>query len=59
MRHSSDGYAGEQAVGDILLKKGLLEEITSFIIYYMDLGIVSRSCENVKEFLNPFVDACS
>ena len=46
-------------IGDISLKEGLLEEITSFIIYYMELGIVSSSYECVKEFLDPFVDACA
>ena len=50
---------GNKLVGDILLKEGLLEEITSFIIYYMDFGLVSSSCECVKEFLETFVDACA
>ena len=46
-------------VGDIFLKEGLLEEITSFIIHYLELGLVSSSCECVKEFLEPFVDPCA
>ena len=50
---------GNKLVGDLSLKEGLLEEITSFIIYYMELGLVSSSCEYVKEFLDPFVDACA
>ena len=50
---------GNKLVGDILLKEGLLEEITSFIIYYMELGLVSSSCECVKEVLDPFLDACA
>ena len=41
-------------VGYLFLKEGLLEEITGFIIYYMELGLVSSSCECVKEFLDPF-----
>ena len=36
---------GDKLLRGIYLKEGLLEEITSFIIYYMELGIVSRSCE--------------
>ena len=50
---------GNKLVGDLLLEEGLLEEVTSFIIYYMELGLVSSSCECVKEFLDPFVDACA
>ena len=50
---------GNNLVGDLLLKDGLLENITSFIIYYMELGIVYISCDCVKEFLDPFVDALS
>ena len=45
-------------VEDLLIKEGILKEITRFIIYYMELGLVSTSCEFVKEFLDPFVDAC-
>ena len=47
---------GNKLVGDILLKEGILEDITSFIIHYMELGHVSSSCECVKDFLDPFVD---
>ena len=50
---------GNKLVGDLLLQEGLLEDITSFIIYYMELGLVSISCECVKDFLDPFVDACA
>ena len=50
---------GNDLVGDLLLKEVILEYITDFIIHYMELGIVSSSCEYVKEFLNPFVDACA
>ena len=50
---------GNKLVGDLLLKEGFLEDITSFIIYYMELGLVSRSCECVKEFWDPFVYACA
>ena len=50
---------GNKLVGDPLLEEGLLEEVTSFIIYYMELGLVSISCECVKDFLDPFVDACA
>ena len=46
-------------VGDISLKEGLLEDITIFIIYYMELGLVSSICECVKEFFETFVDACA
>ena len=54
---SLDGYfygisemymRGDNLVGDILLKEGLLEESTSFVIHYMELEIVSSSCELVK-----------
>ena len=38
----------DNLVGDILLKEGLLEESTSFVIHYMELEIVSSSCELVK-----------
>ena len=50
---------GNKLVGYLSLKESLLEDITGLIIYYMKLGIVSRSCECVKEFLNPFVDVCN
>ena len=50
---------GNELVGDIFLKEVLLEEITSFIIYYMDIGLVYSSFECVKDFLDPFVDACA
>ena len=65
---SLDGYFGGipemnvwgvKLLRGIYLKEGLLEEITSFIIYYMELGLVSSSCECVKEFLDLFVDACA
>ena len=46
-------------LGDLFLRKGLLEDNTSFIIYYMEPGLVSSSCECVKEFLDPFVDVCA
>ena len=46
---------GNNLVGDIFLKEGLLEEITSFVIYYIELGSVSTSCECVKEFLDPSI----
>ena len=50
---------GNKLVGDLLLKEGIIEDIKSFIIHYMKLGIVSSSSECVKEFLDPFVDACA
>ena len=50
---------GNKLVGDFFLRECLLEDITSFIIYYMDLGLVSRSFECVKDFLDSFVDACA
>ena len=56
---SGNGYARGDLVGDILLKEGLLEKITSFIIYYMELGLMSSSCEYVKEFLDLFFYACA
>ena len=46
---------GNKLVGDILLEEGLLEEITSFVIYYMELGLVPSSCECVKDFLAPLL----
>ena len=64
---SLDGYfyripemymRGGNLVGYLFLKEGLLEDITSFIICYMVLGILSSSCEFVKEFLDSFVDTC-
>ena len=39
--------------------EGLFEEITSFIIHDLELGIVSRNCECVKEFLDAFVSTCA
>ena len=65
---SLDGYfcgitamdiRGNKLLVDLFLKEGLLEEITGFITHYMDLGLVSRTCKYVKEFLKPFVDACT
>ena len=50
---------GEKLVGYLLLKEGLIEEITVFIIHYMEIGLVSRIFEYVKEFLDPFFDACA
>ena len=50
---------GNKLVGYLSLTEGLLEKITSFIINYMDIGLVCSSCECVKEFLDPFVDACT
>ena len=50
---------GNKLVGDILFKEGLLEEITSFAIYYMDVGLVSNSCECVKAFWEPYFYACA
>ena len=50
---------GNKLVGDISLKGGLLEDITGLVIRYMELGIVSSSCEYVREFFDPFVDACA
>ena len=49
---------GQKLVEDLLIKEGIIKEITRFIIYYMELGLVSTSCEFVKDFLDPFVDAC-
>ena len=42
-------------LGDLLLKEGILEDITSFIIHYMESGHVSRSCECVKDFWTPLL----
>ena len=50
---------GNKLVGYIFIKDGILEDITSCIIYYMDIGIIYSSCECVKEFLVPFVYACA
>ena len=50
---------GNKLVIDILLKECLLEDIKSFIFQYLELGLVSRSCECIKEFLDPFVDVCA
>ena len=50
---------GNKMVGYFSLMEGILEEITSFIIYYTELGLVYISCDCVKEFLDPFVDACT
>ena len=49
---------GNKLVGDISLKGSILEDITGFVIRYMELGIVSSSWECVKEFSDPFVYAC-
>ena len=46
-------------IGDISIKEDILEYITSFIINFIELGLVSSSCECVKDFLDPFVDACA
>ena len=56
--HAMD-MRGNKLVGYILLKEGILEDITSFIMHYMELGHVFSSCECVKEFLDPFVDVCA
>ena len=50
---------GDKLVEYLFLKEGLLEEITSLIIYYMGLGLVYSSCECVKEFLDHFIDVCA
>ena len=50
---------GNKLVRDLYIKEGILEELTSFIIHDLELGIVSSSCECVKDVLGPFVDACA
>ena len=50
---------GNNLVGYLSLKEVPLEEIASFIIHCMEFGNVSSSCKCVKEFLDPFVDACA
>ena len=50
---------GYKLVGDLSLKEGLLEDITSFVIYYMELGLVPSICECVKDFLDTFVNGCA
>ena len=50
---------GNKLVIYLLIKSGLLEEITSFISHDLELGLVSSSFDYVKEFLDPFVDACA
>ena len=50
---------GNKLVGDIFLEEVIFEDITSFIIHYLDIGLVSSSCECVKDFFNPVVDACT
>ena len=50
---------GNKLVGDLLLKEGIIEDVKSFIIHYMEFGIVYIICECYKEFLDPFVDACT
>ena len=48
-----DILRGNILVGDLLLKESLLEVIISCIIHYIELGIVTRSCDCVKEFFGP------
>ena len=50
---------GNKLVGDLFLGKGLLEEITRFIVNYLDIGILTSSSECVQEFLDSFGDACT
>ena len=50
---------GNKLVRDLYIKEGILEKLTIFIIHYLELGIVSSSCECVKKFFDPFVDACA
>ena len=61
---SLDGYfygipamdmRGNKVVGDISLKEGIIEEIISFIIYYMETGIVSRCLSVSRSFWTPLL----
>ena len=40
MRHFDDKYVGGGLVRDILLKEGLIQEITSFVIHDLELDIM-------------------
>ena len=48
---------GGNMVRGIFLEKGILEEITSFIVHDLEIGIVTSSCERVQEFLDTFGDS--
>ena len=46
-------------VRDCFLDKGILEEITSFIVHDFEIGLVTSNHERVQEFLDTFFDACT
>ena len=50
---------GNNLIGDILLKYGLLGDITRIVIYYIELEIVFGSCDCVKEVLDPIFGECA
>ena len=50
---------GGGLVRDRFLDKGILKEITSFIVHDFDIGIVTSNNERVQEFLDTFFDACT
>ena len=50
---------GNKMVRGIFLDKGLLEDVTSFIVHDFEIGLVAISCERIQDVLDAFVDACT
>ena len=38
---------GNKLVRDIFLEKGLLDDITRLIVHYLEIGIVTSSCDHI------------
>ena len=49
----------DKLVRGVFLEKGVLEEITIFVVCDLLIGVVTRSRERVQAFLDTFVDACA
>ena len=49
----------DKLVRGVFLEKGVLEEITIFVVCDLLIGVVTRSRERVQAFLETFVDACA
>ena len=50
---------GDKLVRDIFLEKGIIEDITSFGVHDLDIGLVTISHERVQDVLDTFIDACA
>ena len=46
---------GRNLISGVFLSEGLLEEITSFAVHDLALGILASSCEYVQDFWTPLL----